>query len=63
MNKNARESLKEKAEKLLKGFKLCLMNQTEINVGTTPYEPFFTENKFRLHNYIPEAENFLFSLL
>jgi polyhydroxyalkanoate synthase len=55
MNKNARESLKEKAEKLLKGLKLGL-NQPEIKVGTTPHEVVFTENKLRLLHYIPAAE-------
>lgn len=56
MNKSARESLKEKAEKLLKGLKLGLVNQPEIKVGTTPREVVFTENKLRLLHYIPVAE-------
>jgi polyhydroxyalkanoate synthase len=50
-----RESLRERAQKVLEAIKLGLGDQPEVKVGTTPHEVVFTENKLRLLHYIPQA--------
>ncbi|HZX14531.1 MAG TPA: class III poly(R)-hydroxyalkanoic acid synthase subunit PhaC [Thermodesulfobacteriota bacterium] len=50
------ESLIDKAQKLLEGLKLGLIEQPEVKVGTTPHEVVFTENKLRLLHYFPVAD-------
>ena len=47
----------EKAkEKFLKALDITLLNPPDVEVGTSPHEVIFTENKLRLLHYYPQTE-------
>ncbi|HVY55725.1 MAG TPA: class III poly(R)-hydroxyalkanoic acid synthase subunit PhaC [Thermodesulfobacteriota bacterium] len=53
---SAMQEAEKAREKFSKALEIALINPPEVEVGTTPHEVIFTENKLRLLHYYPVAE-------
>lgn len=54
--KSVIEEAEKAREKFAKALDVALLNPPDVEVGTTPHEVIFTENKLRLLHYFPQTE-------
>lgn len=52
----ALDEVEKAREKFLKALDITLLNPPDVEVGTSPHEVIFTENKLRLLHYYPQTE-------